>query len=273
MTLDLDAYFARVRYRGSAAPTVETLAALHALHPAAIPFENLDPLLRRPVRLDATTLQDKLVTGGRGGYCYEHNLLFAGVLRALGFSVRGLAARVLWNAPADAVRPRSHMLLRVDLDGVPYVADVGFGGLTLTAPLRLETGVEQVTPHEPFRLVRSGPDVVMQARVRGAWASLYRFGEEEHLPVDFEVANWYVSTHPDSHFLKSLMVARALPGVRYALLNGTLTTYRASGEPTRQRLASGADIRALLASTFEINVRDLPGLDDALQRLIEPVRT
>jgi N-hydroxyarylamine O-acetyltransferase len=115
-------------------------------------------------------LLDKLVTGGRGGYCYEHNLLFAEVLRTIGFSVRGLAARVMWNAPEGAVRPRSHMLLRVDIGGAPYVADVGFGGLTLTGPLRLEAGVEQETPHECVRLVRSGGDLILQAEVRDAWA-------------------------------------------------------------------------------------------------------
>ncbi len=267
MSQDLERYFARVGYHGPAVPALETLTALHVLHPAAIPFENLDPWLRRPVRLDPAALHDKLVTGGRGGYCYEHNLLFAGVLRRVGFTVRGLAARVMWNAPPDAMRPRSHMLLRVEVDGLPYVADVGFGGLTLTAPLRLEAGVEQPTPHERFRLVRQDGDHVMQAHVRGGWTSLYRFGDEEHVSADYEVANWYVSTHPESPFVRSLMAARVIEGGRQALLNRTLTSYRAGGEPDRRILASGGDVRAALASIFGIELPGTPDLDDALDRL------
>ena len=267
MSPDLERYFARVGYHGPAVPTLETLTALHALHPAAIPFENLDSWLRRAVHLDRAALHDKLVTGGRGGYCYEHNLLFAGVLRRIGFTVRGLAARVMWTAPADAVRPRSHMLLRVEIGGLPYVADVGFGGLTLTAPLRLETDVEQPTPHERFRLVRQDSDLVMQAHVGSGWASLYRFGDEEHLPADYEMANWYVSTHPESPFVRSLMAARVIPGCRYALLNRTLTTYRMGAGAFRQTLGSGGDVRAALESVFGIVLPSAGDLDAALDRL------
>src|SRR5688572_5787925 len=97
--LDLDAYFERIGHRGPRPATLDTLAAIHALHPAAIPFENLDPFLGRPVRLDLPSLERKLVDERRGGYCFEHNLLLAAVLRRLGFAVTGLAARVLWNQP------------------------------------------------------------------------------------------------------------------------------------------------------------------------------
>src|SRR5690606_6183767 len=116
----------------------DTLAAIHVAHPAAMPFENLDPFLGRAVALDLATLEAKLIHGRRGGYCYEQNLLLMQVLRALGFRVGGLAARVLWNRPKDALTPRTHMLLRIDLDGRTWLADVGFGGLTQTAPLLLE---------------------------------------------------------------------------------------------------------------------------------------
>src|SRR5471032_2344964 len=98
--IDLDAYFARIGYDGPRMATLETLRALHRLQPQVIAFENLDPLLGRPVRLDASSLEQKLVHGGRGGYCFEQNLLFAHALRAIGFKVTELAARVLWNVPA-----------------------------------------------------------------------------------------------------------------------------------------------------------------------------
>src|SRR5258705_9177944 len=151
--IDLDAYLGRIGYSGTRAPTLETLRALHLRHALAIAFENLDPFLRRPVALDLPSLERKLVQGGRGGYCFEHNLLFKAALDALGFHAAGLAARVVWNLADGATLPRTHMLLRVTIDGEDHIADVGFGGQTPTWPLRLTTGGEQMTPHEPFRLL------------------------------------------------------------------------------------------------------------------------
>src|SRR5690606_32864649 len=150
--VNLKAYFDRIGFSGSIAPNVATLEALHALHPAVIAFENLNPLLSLPVPLDQKSLERKLLSDRRGGYCFEHNLLFMRVLADLDFEVRPLGARVLWNHPEGAERPVSHMVLAVDIAGSTYLADVGFGGLTLTAPLQLRDGKEQETPHETFRL-------------------------------------------------------------------------------------------------------------------------
>jgi N-hydroxyarylamine O-acetyltransferase len=165
---DLAAYLHRIGYIGATSPTLDTLGAIHRHHTRAIPFENLNPFLGWPVRLDIGSLQEKIVGSGRGGYCFEQNLLLTHALRAMGFSVVGLAARVLYNVPAGVVPARSHMLLRIALDGRAYVADVGFGGLTLTDPLRLEPGVEQTTSHEQFRLIAEGDEFVMQALVGGS---------------------------------------------------------------------------------------------------------
>lgn len=166
-SIDLDAYFQRIGYAGARTPTLETLRAIQLRHTETIAFENLNPLMRWPVRLDIESLQQKLVRDGRGGYCYEQNLLFSHVLKALGFQVTGLAARVLWNEPDAAITPRSHMLLCVGLNEKPYIADVGFGILTPTGPVRLEPDIEQATPHEPFRLIRAGQEFVMQGKIRG----------------------------------------------------------------------------------------------------------
>src|SRR5262245_7124405 len=141
--VDVDAYFERIGYRGLRSASVDTLAEIHLRHAQTIPFENLNPFLRWTVRLDLQSPQQKLVRHKRGGYCFEHNLLLSHVLRELGFQVRGLAARVRWNVPEDTLTARGHMLLLLDLGDRPYVADVGFGGLTLTAPLRLEVDVEK----------------------------------------------------------------------------------------------------------------------------------
>jgi N-hydroxyarylamine O-acetyltransferase len=269
MTADfnLDAYLHRIGYSGPRAATLDTLAALHLQHPAAIPFENVDPLLRRPVRLDIASLQQKLVHERRGGYCFEQNLLFLAALRSLGFTVRGLAARVLYNAPGDAIRPRSHMLLALRVSGMDYIADVGFGGLTLTAPLRLEPDVEQRTPHETFRFVRWEGHFLEQARVRGDWKTLYRFDEQEQLLPDYEVANWYTSTHPDSPFLTSLIAARAAGRTRFALLNNQFAVHHLDAQTERRTLATGPEIRRTLEETFGISLPDDPGIEQALDRV------
>src|SRR5262245_52074548 len=138
--MNLPRYFDRIGFEGMPAPDLATLARLQALHVAAIPFENLSALSGEPIGLDLPALEKKLLVPGRGGWCFEHNLLFAHALEAIGFELRRLAARVRWNVPADVVTARSHMLLQVVLPEGPYVADVGFGGLTLTAPLRLVPG-------------------------------------------------------------------------------------------------------------------------------------
>ncbi|GAA1460710.1 hypothetical protein GCM10009603_23410 [Nocardiopsis exhalans] len=125
--LDLDAYLARVDLSDDLPPTLDTLTAVHRAHLATIPFENLNLLLRRPVLLDVPALTDKMVRRRRGGYCYEQNLLLAAVLDRLGFTLTAFSARVLMGGDGRP-RPSTHALLRVEVDGEPWLADVGFGG-------------------------------------------------------------------------------------------------------------------------------------------------
>ena len=153
---DLDAYFARIGYGGPARPDLATLSALHAAQVDAIPFESLDPLTGRPVKLDLASLQAKLVGGRRGGYCFELNHLFRAALEAIGFEVTGLGGRVVWMSPPEAPLRRLHMLLKVDVGGAPYLADVGFGAHLQDAPLRFEIGLEQETPVARYRLQQRG---------------------------------------------------------------------------------------------------------------------
>jgi N-hydroxyarylamine O-acetyltransferase len=249
---NLGAYFDRIGYGGPASPTLDTLQAIHGLHPQAIAFENLNPLLHWPVQLDAQSLQAKLVAQGRGGYCYEHNLLLKHALDTIGFRVAGLAARVLWNSADDAIRPRTHMLLLVDLNGEQWIADVGFGGLTLTAPLRLVVNEAQTTPHEPFRLIRVDDDYALQAGVRGDWRTLYRFDLQPQFLPDYELASWYLCHHPESRFVNHLVVARVHPQRRYALFNNELAIHELQGDTVRRKLASAAELLGVLEETFGI---------------------
>ncbi|WP_447600353.1 arylamine N-acetyltransferase family protein [Nitrospira sp. Nam80] len=266
---DVDAYFKRIGFDGPRTPTLDTLQAIQLRHSETIPFENLNPLMGWPVRLDMESLQRKMVQDGRGGYCFEQNLLLKHALDVLGFHVTGLAGRVLWNTSAGVVLPRTHMLLLVDLDGQRYIVDVGFGGVTLTGPLRLELDIEQTTPHEPFRLISIDDEFIEQVKIGGHWVSLYRFDLTEQLLPDYEMANWYLSTHPDSRFVTGLMAARPAPDRRYALLNNQLTVHYRNGGRDRRLITGVADMRETLEQAFHLVLPDAPELDAVLARLTE----
>jgi N-hydroxyarylamine O-acetyltransferase len=250
-TAEIDAYCSRIGYTGARKPSLAVLQRVLAAHTAAIPFENLDVLLRRPVRLDPASLYAKLVRGGRGGYCFEHNLLLLDVLTGFGFRATGLAARVQWGRPPGSVGPRTHMLLRVDFADGPYLADVGFGGLTPTAPLALTPGREQPTPHETFRLVEADGEFGLEAQLGADWGSLYRFSLQPQLLVDYEVANWFTSTYPESLFVNHLIASRATPEGRLALFNTRFTRRRRDGTGER-RVLRGAEIAEVLGREFGI---------------------
>lgn len=254
--VDLDTYFARIGYAGSREPTLETLQAIHILHPAAIPFEAIDVLLGREIDLSPEAVDAKLIGGGRGGYCYEQNSLFKRVLETLGFEVDGLAAQVRWTAPPDAPhRPNTHMALRVKLDGEAWLADVGFGTCVLTAPIRMGTTEPQPTQHESFRLTPEDDDLVLEIELNGTWAPVYRFAPHAYRDVEYEVLNWYTSTHPSSHFRHQLMVAQTTPDARHTLLQNRLTIRKPDGKAERLTL-SAQEIRRTLSETFGLPVQD-----------------
>lgn len=193
MTLDLGAYFDRIDYRGAAEPNLEVLQDLMTAHTGSIPFENLDPLMGVPVDdLSPEALTDKLVYRRRGGYCYEQNGLMGYVLAEIGFRVRRLAGRVVWMQPPDApLGAQTHTALAVTFPGSQgsYLVDVGFGGQTLTSPIRFETGNAQQTTHEPYRLNDRGDGLVLQALVRDEWKPLYVFGTQTVPQIDLRVGS------------------------------------------------------------------------------------
>jgi N-hydroxyarylamine O-acetyltransferase len=266
--VNLKAYFDRIGFAGSIAPTLATLETIHALHPAAIPFENLNPLLGLPVELELGAITRKLLAERRGGYCYEHNLLLMAVLRELDFTVRGLAASVLWNRPEPHEGPPTHMLLAVDISGATYIADVGFGGMTLTAPLRLKADSEQSTPHETFRLTGGDPAWTLEAKLGEEWKALYRFDLTEPSLADYAAANTFLSTDPQSPFRQELRVALSPAGQRLALRNIRFSIH-AAGAPSEVRdLASVAELREVLSASFDIQLPDADQLDPVLQTIL-----
>lgn len=249
--IDLDEYFARIGYAGERTPLVQVLADIHRLHAANIPFENLDPLLGRGVSLVTDDIARKLVARKRGGYCFEHNALLGTVLKQLGFAVTGLSARVLRAVGPGVIPARTHMALRVVSEGVDYIADVGFGGQTMSGPLKLfERGVQQ-TPHEPYRLDEANGDYTLNAELAGEWRALYRFTLEESGPADYEVANFYTACSPASPFTSRLMAARAALGKRLGLLNNQLSIHTQAGTEKRV-LMSAEELAKVLEEDFGI---------------------
>lgn len=262
--LDLDAYLVRVGLSGDLPPTLETLRAVHRAHLAAIPFENLQLVLGRPVPLDVPALVDKMVLGHRGGYCYEQNLLLAAVLDRLGFSVTGLAARVL-SGGAGAPRPATHALLRVDLEEGPWLADVGFGS-GLLEPVPFADGHQEVQGGWGLRLDRVsevGEDEWLLRSFDGrGWRPLYSFAATAMVRQDYAIFNHHLVTHPRSPFLGRLMVQRIGPGAQHMLMDTTLTTAAPDGTRT-EREVPVEEVGQVLQEVFGI------GLDQDERAVVE----
>jgi len=262
---NLDAYLKRINYAGSIAPTLETLEMVHRLHPAVIPFENLNPLMELPVRLQLSDLEQKLLIERRGGYCLEHNLLFKAELEAMDFKVTPLAAAVLWGREEGSEPVDNHMALLVDVGGVPYLADVGFGGQVMAAPLRLRADVEQNAGGERYRLMGGHPKWRLETEIAGAWKPMYEFTVAERTLDDYIAMNDITM----ALFRDDLVAARVDGGKRFALRNGRLRTHENGGTETRE-LGSLPEIREVLTNVFGIQLPDSERLGPALEKALRP---
>lgn len=264
---NIDAYFERIGFSGSIAPTLETLTQLHALHPAAIPYENLDPLMGAPVRLDLPNLQQKLVFDRRGGYCFEQNTLLRAILEDLDFEVKSHAARVLWGTAPGEEPPLRHMVLTVDVAGVSYLCDVGFGGQTATAPLRMRKDAEQETPNETYRLLEADSVWTVEVKLDEVWRPLYAFDLVER-DDDF-LAELNDKADSDIFFTDNLLAARSEKGRRLAIWNLRLNTHT-TGAPSEARpMATVAELREALSGPMGIALPADERLDAALQKIVE----
>jgi N-hydroxyarylamine O-acetyltransferase len=247
-------YLKRIGIDGTVKPDFATLAAIHAAQVDAIPFEDLDPFLGRPVNLDLAGIQKKLLSDRRGGYCFEQNLLLKAALEAIGFSVVALAGRVRWMAPPDSpLGPRSHMLLKVDLPEGPFLADVGFGAFLLDRPLPFDTDIERRTAMGTFLLTRAGGVFSLNVNQPAGWRTAYIFNLEPQLPSDYEVANWYTSTSPRAPFVGTLIMERLTSDRRYKLVDRRLMVQTRDGVVVDERVINSADeFGQVLDQTFRI---------------------
>ena len=249
--LDLPGYLRRIGLEDLPKANLEGLRSLHLAHATTIPFENLDIQLGLPISLDLGSLQAKLVRQRRGGYCFEHNSLFLAVLQKLGFEAFACEARV--RQGAQGLLPRTHMLLLVRLAGRDWLADVGFGGEGLLGPVPLD-GAAHAQFLNTYRVGKEGGLRVLQSFHHGAWEDLYAFEPVPRFPVDFEVANHYTSTHPDSRFLRTLTAQLPGPEVRRILRNRAYAELR--GDQVEGRELAPEEVIPLLREVFGIEIPD-----------------
>lgn len=261
-------YLQRLGFDAPPAPTLETLRQLQLRHTGVFPFENLTTLSGEPVLIDLSSIEQKVLHEGRGGYCYELNNLFLALLQELGFDSRAISGRVVMGQPEGSWTARTHRLSLVIINDVRYITDVGFGGMVPTAPLLLDTRAEQPTPHESYRIDLHVDGFTLRANVAGEWRAMYIFDLQRQEDIDFAVGNWYVSTHPESSFVKQLMVARTGEGWRRTLNNGSFAIHRIGHDSERREVTDVQELIGLLGSEFGIRVPEQAQLARTLKRLI-----
>ena len=265
-------YLERIGLAHAGAPDLGTLRQLHGAHVAAIPFENLDILLGRGVNLALEPLREKLVARRRGGYCFEQNTLFLTILLELGFTAAAMEARV--RAGSTVLRPRTHMVVVVQVEGRPWLADVGFGGEGLLEPVPMFPAEPITSTGLMHRIVEEGDLRVLQMQRGAAWEDQYAFAIQPVHAVDFQVANWFTSTYPQSPFVRTLTVQRTTRAARYVLRYPTYSEIRDTGTLTRD--ISRAELMPLLRDVFQIDLPDdtvFPAIDGSAEHILRAAST
>jgi N-hydroxyarylamine O-acetyltransferase len=254
---DQSAWLKRIGYSDSTTPTLETLNRLILAHSHSIAYETLDIMLGRPPKLDVASLQSKMITSKRGGYCFEQNMLFRAGLRSLGYRITSLQGRVVRGLEIDAQRPAIHMLLQVELPEGAYLADVGFGNLAPTSALLLAPQIEQETPHELMRFIDIGGELTLQARLKHGWQHIYRVIPYPRYDGEYEITNWYTGTHPETPYQNNIIVAKPGPNrTRITMYNARVTVRDADGQAKKRWLATQGEFRDILRGEFGLNISD-----------------
>ncbi|EIK63030.1 arylamine N-acetyltransferase family protein [Pseudomonas lactis] len=261
-------YLQRLGYASPPPPTLQTLRELQLRHVCTFAFESLSTLMHAPVPIDLPSVERKVLHEGRGGYCYELNQLFLALLQELGFEARGITGRVVIGGPPDAHTGRTHRLSLVTLDGVRYITDVGFGGMVPSSPLQLDSDAPQVTAHECFRLTHNQGSYTLWGQVGEEWRGLYVFDLQTQADIDYEIGNWYVSTHPGSPFVGQLKAALLAPGKRHTLANARYALHYLDQPSEKRTLNSADELLGLLRDTFGIRLPEQPQLREAVEHLI-----
>lgn len=251
---ELRMYLRRIGMPEEMTGSLETLKKLHLVHPKHITFENIDTFTGNIPSLNIEAIFNKLVKEKRGGYCYEQNSLFRAVLQTLGFRVKMHLARVLWSSKDGSENARSHMMLTTDIMGEKYLVDVGFGSVTLTAPVLFNS--HQDTPNGMFRLISLNNNFHRLDVFKNGWLPIYKFSLEEVELPDIEMANWYMATGPDSVFNRFLIITRVDENARYSLFNKEFNISYNDGNKESREITSKEDLKSVLINEFNLDLSE-----------------
>lgn len=255
--MHLDAYLSRLGLTQPLPPTVETLRRIHVAHLAAFPFHNLTIQRRGEVTVDVESIAERFFVAGGGGYCFEQNTLLAAALRELGFTVTTLMGR-------PDRRALNHMLLRVDVEGRAYLADVGFGAEGPLEPIPLEDGARVEQDGIAFSLRRDEHHWTLAMHYGETSEDLYEFSGAPHTGADVEIANYYTATHPASAFRKTLTIQRITPTERLILRPQVVTRYVNGVRTDTPHKVS--EVRRLAHELFAIDLGEEPLLYEEYDR-------
>src|SRR6266850_673901 len=240
--IEIDAYLRRIGHVGVTEPSESTLRSLHRSHMFAVPFENLDIGFGRQIICDESRILNKIVTERRGGFCYEMNGAFSALLRAVGFNVTLLSARVSGDDGSDGPE-FDHLALRVELEE-PWLADVGFGD-SFVEPLLLEPGLEQEQFGRRYRLTSADGGLCLEANSNEAWKKQYAFTLQPRELSEFAGMCHYHQTSPDSHFTRKRVCSLATPEGRITVTGDKLIETR-NGVRKERVLQGDEEWRAVL---------------------------
>ena len=247
---ELAAYCQRIGFSGELRADLATIQGLMQQQLRTVAFENLDVLAGKVISLQPEAIVEKIITRGRGGYCYEVNGLFAMALSALGIAYQWVAARPMFY---PVKRPRTHAALIVSVDGAEYLCDLGFGSYGIRAPLRVDVLDTPTTQDDDtYQLTQDGHDLVLQAYVDGAWLNQYGFTRCPVEWIDFAPANWLNSTHPDAVFTQKPLVVLFTATGRKVLFGDSFKVIE-DGQVTQQTLEK-AQLADILAQHFQLNL-------------------
>lgn len=219
--IDVERYMARIGFLEKIDINLHTLSALHRHHAFSIPFENFSVYLDGKVSLEKEDIQEKLIGKRRGGYCYEQNGLFHDLLNELGFDVEFLTSRPMYGH--NEFRPKTHMILKINLEGKTYLADLGFTGLSVVEPIEIVDSTQVSSCSQQHRIT-THPDrgFILQLCTNGRWDNLFSFDLEKQEYIDFKLANYFNSHSPESIFTQQLIAALYTPSGRIRLVDDIL---------------------------------------------------
>jgi len=248
--MDVDAYLQRISYDGAHQPSAETLRTLHRQHLFTVPFENLDIPLATPINLDLRLIYDKIVTRRRGGFCYELNGLFAELLRAMGFEVEMLSARV--RRDDGGFGPEfDHMLLKVELEE-PWLVDVGFGD-SFVNPIVFRAGAADQVNGRRYLVLPRDEQWQLLCEDENGQVPLYAFRDFPYRLGDYQDMCAFHQSSAESHFTKSWICSRATPAGRITLANMRLIVSH-EGEREEIQLSTPGDLRRCLREFLGIEL-------------------